>query len=55
MILAMESKQLNLNEDYDGGRGGGCGGGEGFIDWSKVRIFLCDKMPRAQKRFSNLF
>lgn len=41
VVLAMESKELNLNKGAEDCGGGG-GGGEGFIDRSKVRILLCD-------------
>ncbi|XP_040366650.1 two-component response regulator-like APRR1 isoform X1 [Rosa chinensis] len=38
--MDMDPKELNLNKGPEGCGGGG--GGEGFIDRSKVRILLCD-------------
>ncbi|XP_044477170.1 two-component response regulator-like APRR1 [Mangifera indica] len=38
----MESKELNLNKESVAGVGNSKGGGDGFIDRSKVRILLCD-------------
>lgn len=41
-IEDMESKELNLNKESVAGVGNSKGGGDGFIDRSKVRILLCD-------------
>ncbi|XP_050375675.1 two-component response regulator-like APRR1 [Argentina anserina] len=38
----MDHKELNLNKGPESCGGCGGGGGEGFIDRSKVRILLCD-------------
>lgn len=54
VVLAMESKELNLNKGVEDCGGGGGGGGEGFIDRSKVRILLCDNDESSSEEILRL-
>ncbi|XP_044486137.1 two-component response regulator-like APRR1 [Mangifera indica] len=51
----MESKELNSNKECVAGVGNTKGGGDGFIDRSKVRILLCDNdASSSEEAFSLL-
>ncbi|XP_031263894.1 two-component response regulator-like APRR1 [Pistacia vera] len=50
----MESKELNLNKECGAGVGNSKGGGDGFVDRSKVRILLCDNDANSSEEVFSL-